>query len=162
MCERRSITVFLLMFFFGAGAFFLFTPSLGFSHCQIPCGIYGDDTRFELMYEDAKTIEKSMRVINELAEKKTPDYNQIVRWVRNKDDHAEKLSNIVTYYFMAQRVKPVSQTDGKAYKDYVAKITLLHHILVYAMKTKQSTDPATVEKLRSAIGAFKIVYTSGH
>jgi len=161
MYERRKTIALLLLFLLGAGAFVLFTPSLGFSHCQIPCGIYGDDTRFDLMYENVKTIEKSMRLINELAKEKTPDYNQIVRWVRNKDEHAGKLSDIVTYYFMAQRVKPVNQTDGKAYKDYVAKITLLHRILVYAMKTKQTTDPAAVEKLRSAIGAFKIVYTSG-
>ena len=30
----------------------------------------------------------------------------MVRWVVNKEVHADELSDIVTYYFMAQRIKP--------------------------------------------------------
>ena len=33
------------------------------SHCQIPCGIYGDDARFEELAEHIRTIEKSMAQI---------------------------------------------------------------------------------------------------
>jgi len=32
--------------------------SLAYSHCQVPCGIYGDDTRFTLIGEHITTIEK--------------------------------------------------------------------------------------------------------
>ena len=32
-----------------------------FAHCQIPCGIYGDQTRFTLMHEHVTTTEKSMK-----------------------------------------------------------------------------------------------------
>ena len=33
------------------------------SHCQIPCGIYGDSMRFSMMREDCDTLEKSMNQI---------------------------------------------------------------------------------------------------
>ncbi|MBD3267287.1 superoxide dismutase, partial [bacterium] len=50
-----------------------------FSHCQIPCGIYGDDLRFSLMKEHITTMEKSMRLIKELsADNPDLNTNQIV------------------------------------------------------------------------------------
>ena len=30
-------------------------------HCQVPCGIYGDQNRFEQMLEDQSTIEKAVK-----------------------------------------------------------------------------------------------------
>ena len=30
-----------------------------YAHCQVPCGIYGDQLRFEQMLEDTKTITKA-------------------------------------------------------------------------------------------------------
>jgi len=40
-----------------------------FAHCQIPCGIYDDYARLQSMIEDSATVEKSMKLINELAGK---------------------------------------------------------------------------------------------
>ena len=39
------------------------------SHCQIPCGIYDDHAEVKAMLQDAETVEKSVRLINELAGK---------------------------------------------------------------------------------------------
>ena len=39
-----------------------------YAHCQVPCGIYGDQLRFERMLEDTKTITKAQGQINELAQ----------------------------------------------------------------------------------------------
>ena len=78
--------------------------SLAYSHCQVPCGIYGDDTRFKLLAEHIATIEKSMVQIGENMNQDPPNGNQIVRWVNNKEKHADEISHIVTYYFMAQRI----------------------------------------------------------
>ena len=55
------------------------------AHCEIPCGIYGDSVRIALLYE---TIEKPMNQINELSKSENPDYNQLVRWVMNKEEYA--------------------------------------------------------------------------
>ena len=52
-----------------------------FAHCQVPCGIYGDQLRFEQLLEDTKTISKAQGQINELAAdaKSGQDSNQLVR-----------------------------------------------------------------------------------
>lgn len=129
-----------------------------FSHCQIPCGIYGDETRFTLINEHIATIEKSMKKIVELSKDGNKNANQVVRWVNNKDEHAEKISHIVSYYFLAQRVKPVDEKDKKAHKLYLKKVSLLHQMLVYAMKCKQTTDTANTEKLSRLAEDFKKLY----
>jgi len=132
--------------------------SLAYSHCQVPCGIYGDEGRFDAIAEHITTIEKSMKQIEALSAEQKPNMNQLVRWVNNKDHHADELSHIVTYYFMAQRVKLPAEGDTKAYNEYVKKLTLLHRMLVYSMKAKQTTDLANVEKLRSSLDEFHKVY----
>jgi nickel superoxide dismutase len=128
------------------------------SHCQIPCGIYGDSTRFDMIAEHITTIERSMKQIVELSEMQEPDMNQIVRWVQNKDKHADDLAHVVTYYFMAQRVKPVDSSDSEAYRKYIGKLTILHQMLVHSMKAKQTTDLLHVEKLRSLLEQFRSAY----
>jgi len=134
--------------------------SLAYSHCQIPCGIYDDDARFDAIAEHITTIEKSMKLITELSGEDKPNMNQIVRWVNNKDHHADELSEIVTYYFMAQRVKLPAAGDTKAHNEYVKKLTLLHELLVYAMKSKQTTDLDNVEKLKVALEKFHDAYAA--
>jgi len=61
--------------------------------------------------------------------------NQIVRWVLNKEKHADDTAAIITSYFMAQRLKPVDKDAGAAYNAYIRKLTLLHEMLVGCMKT---------------------------
>lgn len=129
-----------------------------YSHCQIPCGIYDDPARFDMIAEHTTTIEKSMKQITSLSKQNKPDMNQIVRWVQNKEQHADELSHIVTYYFMAQRIKLVGDTKSKAYQEYIRKLTLLHEMLVYSMKAKQTTDLANVEKLKSLLAEFRSAY----
>jgi nickel superoxide dismutase len=33
------------------------------------------------------------------------NYNQLVRWIMNKETHADEIQRIVTQYFMTQRIK---------------------------------------------------------
>ncbi len=63
--------------------------SLAYCHCQIPCGIYDDEARFASISEHITTIEKSMKEIERLSAEAKPNMNQIVRWVNNKDQHAD-------------------------------------------------------------------------
>jgi len=134
--------------------------SLAYSHCQIPCGIYDDEARFGEIAEHITTVEKAMKEIESLSAQAKPNMNQIVRWVNNKDLHADELSEIVTYYFMAQRIKVPSESDTKAYNDYVKKLTLLHRMLVASMKAKQTTDLANVQELRSLLEQFHGAYSA--
>ena len=133
--------------------------SIAYSHCQIPCGIYDDEARFGEIAEHITTIEKSMKEIERLSAEAKPNMNQIVRWVNNKENHADELSEIVTYYFMAQRVKLPAEGDTKAQNEYIKKLTLLHQMLVYSMKAKQTTDLANVEQFKSSLDEFHKIYS---
>ena len=129
------------------------------AHCQIPCGIYDDPARFTLMLEHITTIEKSMKLIAELAGKHdAASANQLARWVVNKEHHANEFTEIVTYYFLAQRVKPVESSAGAAHRAYLGKLELLHRMMVHAMKAKQTADLSHVKALRSLVDSFKKAY----
>ncbi len=132
--------------------------SIAFSHCEIPCGIYGDETRVQLIAEHITTIEKAINTIKTLNGEKEKNYNQIVRWVNNKEVHAEKIQKIVHQYFLTQRIKPVEVKNKQKYELYIKQLTYLHKILIYAMKAKQSTDLTNIKKLRSLLESFKKVY----
>lgn len=121
------------------------------AHCQIPCGIYDDAARIALMKEHVTTIEKSMIEIAQLSPDSAQNINQLVRWVNNKEDHADKLTEIVTYYFMAQRIKP--GTDH-----YDDQLKTLHKMMIASMKAKQTVDLEQVKTLRALIAEFESLY----
>jgi nickel superoxide dismutase len=122
-----------------------------FAHCEIPCGIYEDHARIDLIKEHITTIEKSMNKINELSQSDAPDWNQLVRWVVNKEEHAKKIQDIVSQYFLHQRIKLPTEGDAGAREKYLTHLELLHTTLVYAMKTKQTTDLGYIKSFSCGI-----------
>lgn len=144
-----------------AGMFILLNACISlqvWAHCEIPCGIYGDEARFEAMLEDVKTVEKSMNKIVELSNDPKANMNQIVRWVENKDVHADKISNVVTQYFLKQRIKPVNTSAKKDYLNYTKKLALLHQIMFHSMKAKQTTDLTHTDQMATLITEFHREY----
>lgn len=132
------------------------------AHCEIPCGIFEDTLRIELMREHVVTIEKSMNQIIALSHEGEKNYNQIVRWVVNKEEHAEEIQEIVSQYFLHQRIKITDSANPQAFEKYNTELRLLHQIAVYAMKAKQSTDLQWIEKLNQSIDAFEDSYLNHH
>ena len=124
------------------------------AHCQVPCGIYSDDTVLTDLQTDQKTIEKAMAQITELSKDPTANANQITRWVTTKDDHAKNLQIVMAEYFLAQRLK-IDEADKEA---YMKKLTLAHEIIVYSMKCKQTTNLENAKKLKKAIDSFTEAY----
>lgn len=115
------------------------------AHCQVPCGIYGDQRRFEELLEDTQTIAKAIGEIDKLAgTHDATGHNQLARWVATKEAHANNIQEIVGQYFLAQRIK----SDGDRYVD---QLKAAHGVIVAAMKTKQAADPATADALEQAI-----------
>jgi nickel superoxide dismutase len=129
-----------------------------YSHCEIPCGIYGDEIRFYILEEHITTIEKSMQMIKKLSGAEEIDYNQLVRWIDNKETHAQYFQDILCQYFLTQRLKPVSEDDDEQYQMYLSKLTRLHKLQVLAMKTKQTTDLELVKEMRALLASFRGVY----
>lgn len=127
------------------------------AHCEVPCGIYGDETRIALLREHITTVEKSMKMIRTLGAEAEVNYNQLIRWTNNKEKHAEEIQHITTQYFMTQRIKPVAG-PGAEYDAYVAKITLLHELLIKAMKSKQTLEQKQIDDMRKIVDKFEALY----
>lgn len=136
--------------------------SLGLSssllgHCEIPCGIYDDHARIHMIEENCTTVEKAMNEIERLSGvvegsgATSHDYNQLIRWTVNKEEHATKIQEIVWQYFMTQRIKPDQA-------DYEKKLKLLHGMLLEAMKSKQTVDTKHVANLREHLADFEKLY----
>jgi nickel superoxide dismutase len=124
------------------------------AHCQVPCGIYGDELKFGVLEQHIETITKAADQIRELSDKKkltAQDHQQLVRWVNNKESHAQKIIDEAANYFLAQRIK----AGQDHYED---KLELLHHIIVNSMKSKQSSDSDAPKALAEKLAAFKDLY----
>ena len=125
------------------------------AHCQVPCGIYDDAARFSAMREDVSTIEKATTEITSLAGKSDAlSANQLVRWVNAKEDHATRIIEVISTYFLTQKIKPVP-ADDKAYTGYIQKLNYAHLVMRAAMKAKQTVSPDSVKGLSDAISAFE-------
>ena len=139
----------------------LFLNKNSFAHCEVPCGIYQDELRIALLYEHFTTIEKAMKQITELSSAGEINYNQLIRWTVTKEEHAKEIQHVVTQYFITQRVKLPATMEGEAYSKYQKQLASLHELIVYAMKTKQTTDLAYIEKLKTSLANFEAVYFEG-
>ena len=130
------------------------------AHCQIPCGVYDDTMRIKMIEEHTLTILKSMNYIasnqNDLGQQ-----NQVTRWIINKEEHAQEIQNIVSEYFLTQRIK--LKDDSKESKDlYHAQLTALHNILLDAMKCKQTINTNSTTSLLDNLNNFVNLYFDDH
>lgn len=121
------------------------------AHCQVPCGIFDNDNEIQAMHIDWVTIDKAAKQIDELSKDSAANIHQLTRWVSNKESHAQKIQETVLNYFLAQRLK----TDDPK---YVEKLKLCHEVIITAMKCKQSTDAANIEKLHDLLHQFEAAF----
>lgn len=128
------------------------------AHCQVPCGIYDDAARIARLREDATTIDKAITGIIELTGKHDPQaLNQAARWITNKETHASHIIDVVSQYFLTQKVKTVTP-GATGYDAYLKKLADHHAVMVAAMKTKQHANPKFVDALRHSIDALASHY----
>lgn len=136
-------------------------PAAAPVHCQVPCGIYGDTMRIDMLLEDFATIEKAMGEITKLEELgEAGNRNQLVRWVMTKDEHAQKVQDQIASYWLAQRIKAPAEDSTEALERYHRQLALLHGVTVKAMKCKQTVDTAHVKDLRALVQDFSATYFS--
>ncbi len=137
----------------------LFSAQQASAHCEIPCGIYNDSLRITLLYEHITTIEKSMNQIIAL-EKSENNANQLTRWVVNKEEHAKQMQEIISQYFMHQRIKPKNVGDAGRDK-YIKQLELMHRLSIYAMKSKQTTKLELIYQMQETVHLFEHAYFEG-
>jgi nickel superoxide dismutase len=128
------------------------------AHCQVPCGIYDDQARINRLREDAATIAKAVKNISELSgQRDAQSLNQAVRWINTKEDHATHIIDVVSEYFLTQKVKVVAP-GAEGYEQYLKRLADHHAVMVAAMKTKQKAEKASVDALSHAIEALAAHY----
>ena len=122
------------------------------AHCQVPCGIYDDHARIKSMIEDSETINKAIIEMVELSNKNDlKSKNQSVRWIMNKEKHAQNIINTISDYFLTQRVKTSQE-------DYSSRLIGHHKVIIAAMKSKQNVDIKYVNELRNSIKDLSSYY----
>ncbi len=150
-----SLVVLILV---STGLVWLLQEERAEAHCQVPCGIYDDVARIRHMKEDVVTITKAMENIAQLSGKHdAQSFNQVVRWITTKDDHASHVISVVSEYFLTQKVKPVAP-GGEGYEKYLKALADHHAVMVAAMKTKQNADKQFAQELDAAIDAMAAHY----
>ena len=150
MTKKIRKVIFLITFTVFGSVLLLQQPAN--AHCQIPCGIYDDHARVQSMLEDTATIEKSVKLIAELTDKSgAQSQNQLVRWVMNKEKHAQQIISTISDYFLTQRVKP-------SQKDYNERLLKHHTVIIAAMKAKQNTGMKYAKNLKESIEALLSYY----
>jgi nickel superoxide dismutase len=77
--------------------------------------------------------------------------NRLVRWVMNKEKHAQNIIDTVSDYFLTQRVKPDQE-------NYAERLIKHHAVIVAAMKAKQHVDMENVRQLKKSIEALVPYY----
>jgi len=131
-----------------------------YAHCQIPCGVYDDTMRVKMIEEHTLTILKSMNYIS-MNQNDLEKQNQVTRWILNKEKHAQEIQDIVSEYFLTQRIK--LKDNSKESKDlYHAQLAALHSILLDAMKCKQTIDSNMTTSLLENLNKFVNLYFDEH
>jgi hypothetical protein len=132
----------------------LIAAGSAWAHCQVPCGIYDDPARITQLREDAATIRKAIVNIAELSSKHDPEaFNQSSRWVATKEEHATHVIDVVSEYFLAQKVKEVA-AGAEGRDTYLASLADHHLVIRAAMKTKQGVSLDSATALDAAIEAL--------
>ncbi len=153
---KKTLTLFALAFMM------LTTFKTAYSHCEVPCGIYHDELRVQMLKEHFQTIEKAMNSIAELQAAEEVNYNQLVRWINTKEHHANLIQEIAEQYFLTQRVKFAEPSDEEKYEKYITQLTSMHQLIVFAMKSKQTIDTSNVDKMKEALETFEKSYFGEH
>ena len=142
--------------------FFLSVSSNVYGHCQVPCGIYDDAVRIVQIEEDIATIRKAMGMIKGLAGKSdAQSMNQMIRWVNTKDEHASRIQESFSSYFLAQRIKPKKKCETGRQK-YVNQTLLLQQLIVAAMKCKQNVEQSKCDVASDLVTEFSVSYFDKH
>mmetsp|Transcript_27374 Transcript_27374/g.41434 ORF Transcript_27374/g.41434 Transcript_27374/m.41434 type:complete len:195 (+) Transcript_27374:73-657(+) len=134
-------------------------PKVTFNHCQVPCGIFDDPATVDQLEEACVTIRKAIvqsKILHGTANVgNTLSMNQMFRWIMTKEEHANKIINLVSEYMLCQRVK---RQNFKTEKEYLQALKIHHVVMQAAMKTKQSMDEESCNQLDKAVADLAKMY----
>lgn len=138
--KRYLSTIFALLAFNNLGA-----------HCQMPCGVYHDEMVFDQIDQYVETMYKGMSILNSSKFHGVHDWNEVIRWVILKEKESDATANLLTTYFLQQKIKP-----GEA--DTCKRLTSCHKLLFLLVAIKQNTDVKFVKDFLEEWEDFKAMF----
>lgn len=121
------------------------------AHCQMPCGIYHDDMVYDQIDQFVETVYKGISIMNENKFITVKDKNEFVRWVVQKEKCCNEATDLITTYFLQQKIKP-----GEA--DTTQRIVVAHKLLFYIVAIKQNTELEFVKQFNEEWERFKVMF----
>lgn len=121
------------------------------AHCQLPCGIYHDDMVFSHIDQYVETMYKGISVLNEIKVHGVHDWNEVIRWVMLKEKESDEIAELITTYFLQQKIKPGEVDTPK-------RLASAHQLLFYLVGIKQNTDVKVVKKFLEEWNRFKNMF----
>lgn len=134
----------------GLSAFAAWTVDLS-AHCQMPCGIYHDDMVYDQIDQFVETVYKGITVMNESKFSTVKDKNEFVRWVGEKEKSCCEAANLITVYFLQQKIKPGED-------DTVKRLVSAHNLLFLLVAIKQNPDLEYVKQFNAEWEKFKLMF----
>lgn len=129
----------------------LTTTSSLIAHCQMPCGIYHDDMVYDQIDQYAETMYKAMSEIDANKFATSKERNQLIRFVLQKDKQSDDAANLLTTYFLQQKIKPGEEDTAK-------KVLSAHKLLFLMVQIKQNTDLKLVYEFMEEWTKFKHMF----
>jgi nickel superoxide dismutase len=117
----------------------------------MPCGIYHDDMVFDLIDQFVETSVKAISVLQDNKFATVQDRNTFVRWVIQKEKGADEVANLITTYFLQQKIKPGEEDTTK-------RVVSAHQMLFYLVQIKQTVDLKVVNDFYEEWERFKLMF----
>lgn len=134
------------------GTFYAFcTLNYVEAHCQMPCGIYHDSMVYDQIDQYVETMYKGQTVINDNKFANAHDRNEFVRWILTKDKSSDDMAQLITTYFLQQKIKPGEDDTDK-------KLKAAHKLLFLIVAIKQNSDRSIVEQFADEWEKFKLMF----
>lgn len=130
--------------------FLLIAPFTLAAHCQMPCGIYDDQMVYDKITEYYLTMFKAVKTLEHNELKNVDDYNKLVRWIALKDKMSDQTAELLTTYFLQQKLKPIKEN-----RDLVLSI---HKLLFLTVAIKQNVDLGIVKEFGEEWDHFKSLF----
>lgn len=121
------------------------------AHCQMPCGIYHDDMVYDQIDQFVETVYKGISVMNESKFATVKDRNEFARWVGEKESSCCETANLITVYFLQQKIKPGED-------DTIKRLTSAHKLLFLLVAIKQNPDLEYVKQFNEEWEKFKLMF----
>jgi len=121
------------------------------AHCQMPCGIYHDDMVYDQIDQFVETVYKGISVMNDSKFSTVKEKNEFVRWVVQKENSCNEAADLITVYFLQQKIKPDES-------DTIKRLTSAHKLLFLLVAIKQNSDLEFVKQFNEEWEKFKLMF----